>query len=582
LNRQTAGEKKRRKRLSEAGIDKCPSGILGLDEITHGGLPRGRPTLICGGPGCGKTLFAMEFLIRGATAYGENGVFMSFEENAKELTENVASLAFDVKGLERQKKLAIDYVHVDRNEIEETGEYDLEGLFVRLKSMIQSVGAKRVVLDTLETLFGGMTNTTILRSELRRLFRWLKDSGMTAIITAERGEADLTRHGLEEYVSDCVILLDHRVDQQNTTRTLRVVKYRGSLHGTNEYPFLIDEDGISVLPITSLGLNSKASNERVPTGIPRLDEMLGGKGYFKGSTILLSGTAGTGKTSIAASLAVETCRAGARCLYLAYEESVSQLARNMRSIGIDLQPHIDAGLLKVISARPYLYGLEMHLVQIHKLVRDFEPAVVIVDPITNLSSTGTFFETRSMMTRLIDFLKNRGVTSCFTSLTEGGRPAEDSEVGVSSLIDTWLAVRAVEIGGERNRLLMIVKSRGMAHSNQTSEFVLTRKGIHLLDTSIGAAGVLTGSARLAEELQQSQERRSRSTEISVRKAALDRKRHSLEAQLLALKAECEAESEEVEALTRQEADREQRLTTHKEQLARSRWAFKNEGVRGRA
>ncbi len=562
-------------------LAKCPSGIVGLDEITYGGLPRGRPTLICGGPGCGKTLFGIEFLVRGVRDFGENGVFMSFEENAKELTENVASLAFDLGALERKNKLAIDYVHVDRNELQAIGDYDLEGLFLRLQQMIERVGAKRVVLDTLETLFGGIGNAAILRSELRRLFRWLKDAGMTAVITAERGEASLTRLGLEEYVSDCVILLDHRVDQQNTTRSLRVIKYRGSVHGTNEYPFLIDSDGISVLPITSLGLNAKASVERTTTGVPRLDEMLGGKGYFRGSTILLSGSAGAGKTSIAASLAVATCLAGQRCLYFAYEESVSQLTRNMHSIGLDLQPHLDSGLLRVISARPYLYGLEMHLVQIHKLVTEFDPAVVIVDPVTNLSSTGSLVEMRSMMTRLIDFLKNGGITGCFTALTEGKRLSEDGEGGVSSLIDTWIVVRAVEVGGERNRLLTIVKSRGMAHSNQTSEFVLTKKGLHLLDTSIGAAGVLTGSARLADELNQAQMRQQRSHEISVRKAAIDRKRQSLEAQLLALKADCDAEALKVEELTQQEAIDERRLVAHNEQLARSRWAFKNVSSRGR-
>jgi circadian clock protein KaiC len=472
MDRQTAQAQKRRKRLAALAVAKCPSGLAGFDEITHGGLPRGRPTLICGGPGCGKTLFAMEFLVRGAVDHGESGVFMSFEESPKDLTENVASLAFDLRGLERSRKLAIDYVHVDRNMIVETGEYDLEALFIRLREMISRVNAKRVVIDTLEALYGGLTNTTILRSELRRLFRWLKDCGMTAVITAERGTGPLTRQGLEEYVSDCVVLLDHRVQQRTSARSLRVVKYRGSMHGTNEYPFLIDEGGISVLPITSLGLTAHGSIERVSSGVPQLDRMLGGKGYFRSSTVLLSGDAGTGKTSIAASLAAATCAAGKRCLYFAYEESVSQLTRDLRASGIDLQPHLDSGRLKIVSERPYHFGLEHHLVDIHKRVKAFEPSVVILDPLSSLASTGTFVETRSMLTRLIDFLKNRGITGCFTSAPEG-------EAGISALIDTWLELRPVDRRGVRRRALMILKSRGMEHSNLSGDIVLGPEGIHL-------------------------------------------------------------------------------------------------------
>ena len=478
-------------------LPKAPSGIEGLDEITGGGLPRGRPTLVCGGAGCGKTLFAMEFLVRGATQFGESGVFMAFEETAEELAANVASLGFDVKKLEAQKKLAIDYVRIERSEIEENGEYDLEGLFIRLQLAIETVGAKRVVLDTVESLFAGLPNSLVLRAELRRMFRWLKDRGMTVVITGEKGEGTLTREGLEEYVSDCVIFLDHRVAEQNSTRRLRVVKYRGSLHGTNEYPFLIDEGGISILPVSSLGLTHKAPSERIASGIPRLDEMLGGKGYYKGSTILVSGTAGTGKTSVAALLVQAACKRGERCLFFAFEESTAQLVRNMQSVDIQLEPYIKKGLLKVLPSRPTAHGLEMHLVSMHKAVNQFEPDVVVVDPITNLISVGNTPEIQSMMTRLIDFLKLRGTTTFFTSLTSGDSALEQSEVGISSLIDSWLMLQIVRSGGERNRTLTIIKSRGMAHSNQAVEYRLSDDGLHLVDTYVGAAGVLTGSARLA-------------------------------------------------------------------------------------
>ena len=516
----------------------------------------------------------MEFLVRGAVVYGESGVFMSFEENAAGLEDNVAALNFDLATLKKQKQLVVDYVYVDRNEIEETGGYDLEGFFVRLKHSIETVGAKRVVLDTLETLLGGLTNTTILRSELRRLFRWLKGMGMTSMITAERGDAALTRDGLEEYVSDCVILLDRRVVEQNSTRTLRVVKYRGSSHGTNEYPFLIDRDGISVLPITSLGIESAASNQRVSTGIDRLDEMLGGKGYFRGSTILLSDSAGTGKTSLAASLARAACRRGEKCLYLAYEESVSQLSRNMRSIGIDLEPYLESGLLSGVSARPFLHGLEMHLVQVYKIVMEFEPTVVVVDPVTNLSATGSFLETRSMMTRLIDFLKNKSITSCFTSLTGGGSSVEESEVGISSLIDTWLWTRTVEMAGERNRMLEIIKSRGMAHSRQAGEFLMTDNWVKREGTYVGRSGVLTGSARFTQEMKEKFDANVRQKELRRTDEVIARKRQALEAQMLALQADFEASVKDMEAMADQERERQRVSGVDQAEMARSRWAFK--------
>jgi circadian clock protein KaiC len=477
------------------GIPKCPTGIRGLDEITAGGLPRGRPTLVCGAAGCGKTLLAMEFIMRGARDLDEPGVFMAFEETGDELAANVASLGFDLPALIRRKKVAVDYVYLERSEIEETGEYDLEGLFVRLGSLIDAIGAKRVVLDTVEALFSGFSNEGILRAELRRLFRWLKSKGVTTIITAEQGENTLTRHGLEEYVSDCVIFLDHRVDNQVATRRVRIVKYRGSAHGTNEYPALIDEHGLSVLPISALGLTHKALTARVSTGIPQLDAMMSGKGYFKGSTVLVSGMAGTGKSSVAAAFADSICRQGGRCIYWASEESPNQIVRNMKSIGFDLSRHVRQGLLRLYSVRPTWFGLESHLVSLHKLVSEFQPEAVIIDPITNFAAVGNFAEIKAMLSRVIDFLKNEGITAFFTSLTEAGSAVKQPEVGISSLMDTWLLLSMVESASERYRVLYLLKSRGMAHSNQMREFVLSDRGIDLVDVHSGPeTGYTSGRA----------------------------------------------------------------------------------------
>jgi len=507
-------------------LKKSPTGIEGLDEVTGGGLPTGRPTIVCGGPGCGKTMLGIEFLVRGATQFDEPGVFMAFEETPEDLAQNVASLGFDLQDLAARKKLFLDYVHVERIEIQETGEYDLEGLFIRLQHAIDSVGAKRVVLDTLEALFSGFSNQGILRAELRRLFRWLKDRNMTTVITAERGDGALTRYGLEEYVSDCVIVLDHRVAGQLSTRRLRIVKYRGSVHGTNEYPFLIDEHGISVLPITSFGLNYRASTQRISSGIPDLDDLLEGKGYYRGSTVLVSGTAGSGKTSIASHFAEAACRRQERALYLSFEESVAQLARNMRSIGVDLEPWVKKGLLQFHGIRPTEHGLEMHLARLHKMVDQFKPRVVVVDPITNLISGDGDREIQSMLMRLIDFLKANQITAVFTSLTASGKHAEQSEVGISSLIDTWIVLRELEENGERNRGLYVVKSRGMAHSNQVREFLLTDRGVRLVPAALGAAGVHTASASKKNRLERiigpkKQKRRSRqrSAVARIRKTA---------------------------------------------------------------
>jgi circadian clock protein KaiC len=512
-------------------LPKAPTGIAGLDDITGGGLPRGRPTLVCGGPGCGKTLLAAEFLIRGATQFGEPGAFVSFEETGEELAQNVRSLGFDLEALVEDKKLALDYVRVEPAEIIEAGEYDFEGLFLRLGLAIDSVGAKRIVLDTIESLFGGFTNQALLRSELRRLFRYLKDRGVTALITGERGEGSLTRQGLEEYVSDCVILLDHRVTDQLSTRRMRIVKYRGSTHGTNEYPFLIDERGISVLPVTGLTLDHTVSDERVSSGIPRLDTMLGGKGYYRGSSILVSGTAGTGKTSIAAHFARETARRGERVLLLAFEESPSQLVRNMRSIGVELQPLVNKGLIRIHASRPTLFGLEMHLVQIHKMIAEFEPSAVIVDPISNLIDSGTQQDARSMLLRLVDFLKAKRITALFTHLTSGAAAREATDVGISSLVDTWLLLRDIELAGERNRGLYVLKSRGMPHSNQIREFLITPEGVQLEDVYVGPEGVLTGSMRAAQEARDAAEALALQQEIEAKQREVDRLRTTLEIRL---------------------------------------------------
>lgn len=551
-------------------LQKSPSGIQGFDEITEGGLPTGRPTLVCGGAGCGKTLFGMEFLVRGATQYNEPGVFMSFEETIEELTQNVASLGFDLKELTKNRKIALDHVRVERSEIEETGEYDLEGLFIRLGYAIDSIGAKRVVLDTIESLFAGLPNQLILRAELRRLFYWLKEKGVTAIITGERGDETLTRQGLEEYVSDCVILLDHRVTEQTSTRRLRVVKYRGSTHGTNEYPFLIDENGFSVLPVTSLGLNHNVSNKRISSGITLLDDMLEGKGYYRGSTVLVSGTAGVGKTSIAAHFAEAACKRGERVLYFCFEESPNQLMRNMLSIGINLEPWVQKGLLQFHATRPTFYGLEMHLAVTHKMVNVFKPDIVILDPINTFVIGDKEFEIKTMLMRIVDFLKSEQITALFTSLTPGNGALENSDVGISSLIDTWLLLRDIELSGERNRGLYVLKSRGMANSNQIREFILTNRGIELREAYIGTSGGLTGSARVAQEALENAEMLTHKREIERRKRELERKRKELESQIAALNADFVLEESEAVKMIRTEQDIIKKMEQDKMEIAVSR------------
>ena len=526
-------------------LPKTLTGISGFDEITGGGLPAGRPTLVCGEAGCGKTLFAVEFIVRGATEFNEPGVFVAFEEKADELAMNVGSLGFDLKTLVAENKARLDHVHIERSEIEETGEYDLDGLFIRLGHAIDSIGAKRVVLDTIENLFSGLNNEGILRAELRRLFQWLKDKKVTAIITGEKGSGMLTREGLEEYVSDCVILLDHRVVNQISTRRLRIIKYRGSLHGTNEYPFLIDEDGISVLPVTSLKLEAKVSSDRLSTGIPSLDKMLGGKGFYKGSSVLVSGTAGTGKTSMAAAFASETCNRNERCIYFAFEESPEQIVRNMYSIGIDLGKHIKNGLLKFHSSRPTLYGLEMHLVVIYKLIKQFKPATVILDPITNLITVGSVSEVKSVLTRLIDFLQTEQITVMFTALTLNNVVNEQTDEGVSSLVDAWLLIRDIEFNGERNRGLYVMKSRGMKHSNLVREFVISNKGMYLEDVFSGPQGVLTGSARELHKLHLKTQETLNQHSLNRRNIEIERKKKELDMKIANLTAEFESLTEEL-------------------------------------
>lgn len=552
-------------------IRKSPTGIVGLDEITGGGLPTGRPTLICGGAGCGKTLMSMEFLVRGAMQFNEPGAYFAFEESAKELTENVRALGFDLDRLQRKKLLHVEYVHIDPAEVVEAGEFDLEGLFIRLASAVDRVGARRVALDTIESLFGGFTNQALLRAELRRLFRWLKDRELTAVITGERGEGSLTRQGLEEYVSDCVILLDHRVIDQISTRRLRIIKYRGTTHGTNEYPFLIDQDGIDVLPITSLRLDHGVSTQRVSTGVDELDSMLEG-GVYRGTTVLISGTAGTGKSSMAAHFARAACDEGERCLYLAFEESPGQIKRNMRSIGIDLGAFENNGLLQFVAARPVLHGLESHLATIHKLVRTFKPRILIMDPISDLSAVGTERDAKSMMTRLIDYLKSQQITAVLTNLNQGGSVREQTDMGVSSIIDTWLLLRDIESGGERNRALYILKSRGTAHSNQIREFLLTSDGIRLLPAYIGPEGVLTGSARLTQETRERAELISRRQEAMRQQRALEGKRKALEAQMAALRSEFELVSHEAEVISARERERQEQHERDRRAMAESRKA----------
>lgn len=547
-----------------SALRKAASGIAGLDAITFGGLPAGRPTLIAGAAGAGKSLFGLTFLVNGATRFNEPGVLMSFEERAEDIAANSASLGYDVDGLIAAGRLAIDYVRVERSEIEESGEYDLEGLFVRLGYAIDKIGAKRVVLDTLEALFSGLGDGPVLRAELRRLFEWLKARRVTALITAERGEEGrLTRHGIEEYISDCVITLDNRVDDQITTRRLRVVKYRGSAHGTNEYPFLIDEGGISVLPITSAGLEHSISDEVVPSGVAGIDAMLGVCGYYRGSSVLVSGTSGTGKTTFAASFVDAACRRGERAIFFSFEESKEQIIRNMRSVGIDLAAHVEAGLLCFEVARPSLFGLEMHLTLMNRLIERTHPAVVVVDPISALR--GPASEVHAMLLRMVDLLKVKGITALFTNLTAPEGP-DRTDHGLSSLMDTWIGLQHLEANGERNNVLYLLKSRGMSHSNQVREYEITRNGIDLIDAYVGPAGVLTGTAREMQEARERDEALQRHEDTERRRRAFGLKETVAERQILEIRATLEAEKAEIERLAQESEFREQRIEADRQAM----------------
>jgi circadian clock protein KaiC len=567
--------------LRMARLEKSPTGIAGFDELTNGGVPKGRPTIVCGGPGCGKSMLAVEFLVRGATEFNEPGVLMTFEETAEEMSKNVASLGFDLKKLTAKKKLVLEYVRIEPAEIQETGEYDLEGLFIRLQHAVKSIGAKRVVLDTLEAIFSGFSNTGMLRAEIRRLFRWLKDRGLTTVVTAEKGEGTLTRYGLEEYVSDCVIFLDHRVTDQISTRRMRVVKYRGASHIADEVPFLIDERGFSVLPSSSMKLNHEVTNERISSGVKDLDDMLEGTGFYRGSSVLVSGTAGSGKSSLAAHFAQQTCRNGERCLYVALEESPAQAMRNMQSIGIDLEKHVRKGLLRFEAWRPTQSGLEMHLLHIHKLVEQHRPATVIIDPLTSLMISNTD-QLHSMLMRLIDYLKTQQITGFFTALTSGrNKEIEETDVGISSLIDTWIFARDVELNGERNRCIHVLKSRGMANSNQIREFLMSREGIRLLPVYVGSGTVLTGSARISQEARERAESLQRQQTAEEQQRVLSGKRKALEAQIAALRLEYAQEEARATLVKQQDERRERELSQDMLQIESFRSGARRGKIGGR-
>jgi len=554
-------------------LEKAPTGIPGLDQITGGGLPLGRVTLVAGGAGAGKTLLGLNFLVAGARQYGDPGVLMTFEESAAKVALNVRSLGFDLDELQRSGLLAVLAFRVDPSEMVAVGEFDFEPLFAILDDAIRRVGARRVVLDTIEVLFGAFGDDTIVRSELSRLMRWLEERGVTVVLTGERGNGSaLTRHGIEEYVTDCVIVLDHRVSAEISTRRLRVVKYRGSAHGTNEYPFLISARGVTVLPITSVALNYQASEERISTGIPRLDHMLGG-GMFRGSTLMVSGTAGTGKTSLGAHMVNAACARGEQALMVLLEESPEQVLRNMRSIGLDLRPWVEAGLLRIWAARPSAYGLETHLAIFAELIEEKTPSVAVIDGIASLSngipSTEVNTEVISIVARKIDLLKSRGITSVITAIGQG---EEVSTVAMSSMADTWLLLRNVEANGERNRLLFVLKSRGTAHSNQMREFVLTDHGVELVDVYVGAAGVLAGSARVTQQAAERDEELRIAEELARRRRELHRSVIEREAHLVAVQDQLDAEQTEIKRIDLREGHLVADIEADRSTMAARRWA----------
>jgi circadian clock protein KaiC len=552
------------------GISKSRTGIVGFDELTLGGLPTGRPTLVCGTAGCGKTLFASTFLVNGARDMDEPGVFVTFEERPSDIISNVRSLGFDVEQLVDQGKIYLEHISIDPSELEEIGDYDLEALFLRLELAIDQIGAKRIVLDTIESLFSAFTNPAILRAEIRRLFDWLKDKGLTTIITGERGDGSLTRQGLEEYVSDCVILLDHRVQNQISTRRLRIVKYRGTAHGTNEVPFLIDQDGFSVLPISSLGLSHKVSDERISSGVEDLDAMLSGNGFHRGTSILLSGVAGSGKSSLSASFVAAACERGQKAIYFSFEESVDQTVRNMKSIGRDLRKHIDAGLLHYVAARPTFYSLEMHLAVMLREIARVEPSIVVLDPISAFMGSGEPLEVQSMLLRMVDFLKSRGTTAVFTHLMHSQAGTTETDVGLSSLMDAWILLLNREIGGEFNRELYLLKARGLSHSNQVREFVMSDTGIKLLAPYIGDGRALTGSMRQSEEARARRNEVERRAEVARQAERIKHRRRKALAQIEALQAELDADEIELSKVTDAEEAYLEQSAMDQQQMEKSR------------
>ena len=550
------------------GITKSLTGIEGFDDLTLGGLPSGRPTLVCGSAGCGKTLFASTFLFNGAKIYDEPGVFVTFEERPVDIIANVDSLGFDLQGLIDRSKIHIEHIAIDPSEVAEIGDYDLEALFLRLEFAVDQIGAKRIVLDTIESLFSAFSNPAILRAEIRRLFDWLKQKGLTAVITGERGDGTLTRQGLEEYVSDCVILLDHRVDNQISTRRLRIVKYRGTAHGTNEYPFLIDEDGFSVLPVSSLGLGHKVFEDRISTGVPDLDAMLTGGGFYRGSSILLTGVAGSGKSSLACMMADAACQRGERALYLSFEESEAQTVRNMKSIGTDLGKWLKSGQMRYIAARPTFYSLEMHLAIMLREINRFKPQLVVLDPISAFTDSADIAEVQAMLLRIVDYLKSNGITAVFTHLASVEQAQTDA--GLSSIMDGWVLLLNREANGEFNRELYLLKARGISHSNQVREFVMSNDGIHLLEPYLGEGGALTGSARRNEEARSRRAETERQAEVTrVQDQVTQRRRRAL-AQIESLNADIEADEAELKRLIAAEEIHQHQSRERAAAMARAR------------
>ncbi|WP_240236172.1 circadian clock protein KaiC [Nocardioides sp. CFH 31398] len=520
-------------------LEKAATGIEGFDDITFGGLPRARATIVTGAAGSGKSMFGVEFLAQGARAYGEPGVLLSFEETADELVANAASIGVDLRAMADEGTLVVDSAAGDLDDLVQSGAFDLEGLLLRLAAAIDAVGARRVVLDTVETLFSTLPDETTVRREFARLLRWLKERDLTVVVTAERGQQGrLTRHGIEEYVSDCVVVLDHRVEDEVATRRMRVAKYRGSPHGTNEFPFLISGRGLVVMPLHHDEL-TEVSEERVSLGIPELDTMVGG-GVFRGSTIMISGSAGTGKTSIAACAADAACRRGEKALFLSFEEPSGQVVRNMRSIGLDLQHWIDKGLLVVQHMRPAITGLEAHLASLHMILDEHPAEVVVLDAVASLSRGVASYASASAVARDIAMLRLRGATTVLTALA-GTHDDPHTDVSASSLVDAWLLVRNVENDGERNRLLMTIKNRGSFHSNQVREFLLTDDGPRLVDVFVGPDGVLTGSAREQQEARDASTEDARRRDQERRRASIERRREEVEAQIATLRRQLEDE-----------------------------------------